>query len=355
MAGPREAGKHEEAGSDEPSSRATLEQVAALAGVSRSTVSRVVNAHPKVSPAARRAVEAAIAQLGYLPNPAARSLVTRRTRAVALVVREPDQRVFGEPFFAGIVRGISTAVGGHDLQLVLLLAGPDHDAQRLERYLFGGNIDGALLLSLHGDDPLPRHLLDRGVPTVMGGRPTTDDPRLSYVDVDNVGGAARATAHLLAAGRREVGHITGPLDMVAGRDRREGYRRAFAESGRPHVAELEVVGDFTREGGAAAMRELLRRRPDVDGVVASSDLAATGALQVLAEHGRRVPDDVAVTGFDDSLLAASAAPALTTVHQPVEAMGTEMVRLLVGELDGSRSRFAHRVVLPTELVVRDSA
>ncbi|MBS3940392.1 MAG: LacI family DNA-binding transcriptional regulator [Actinobacteria bacterium] len=347
-----------------PSARpdpATLEQVAALAGVSRSTVSRVVTGHPRVSDAARRAVEAAVAELGYVPNRAARSLATRRTGTIALVVAEPETRVFDEPFFAGIVRGVSAAVGRTDLQLVLLMtgSGPGSDPDgasgraRVESYLAGGHVDGALLLSLHGADPLPGHLVGAGLPLVVGGRPEIDDREVSWVDADNHGGAGRAAEHLLARGRRRIGVLTGPPDMVAARDRLAGFRAAMTAAGHPAPSEFEAIGDFTREGGERAMTRLLAQAPGVDGVVVASDLAALGALQALAAAGRRVPDDVAVVGFDDSLVAASAQPPLTTIRQPVEAMGARMVALLCAQLEGERA--PRHEVLPTELVVRASA
>lgn len=332
---------------------ATLEQVAALAGVSRSTVSRVVNDSPQVSPAARIAVEAAIAELGYVPNPAARTLVTRRTGSIALVVHETEERVFEEPFFAGVVRGAGTAVAARDRQLILLLAGAGHPRERTERFLFGGHVDGVLLLSLHGVDRLPQRLLERGVPTVLGGRPPIDDPRLVWVDADNVGGSRQATEHLLDTGRRTIAIITGPLDMVAATHRLDGYREALDAAGLTLDPQLEERGAFTRAGGYTGACRLLARRPDLDAIVAPSDLAASGVLEALAEHGRRVPDDVAVTGFDDVPAARTTVPPLTTVRQDLGRLGEEMVRLLTELLDVPGGPPAP-VVLPTELIVRAS-
>jgi DNA-binding LacI/PurR family transcriptional regulator len=283
----------------------TLEEVAALAGVSRSTVSRVVNASPKVSEVARDAVEDAITRLGYVPNRAARSLVTRRTGSIALVVRETEEQLFGEPFFAGIVRGVAAAVANTDLQLALLMAGGTGGQERLERFLFGGHADGVLLLSLHGADPLPDRLVERGVPTVLGGRPFEGHPPVTWVDADNVGGAQQATEHLLRSGRRTVATVAGPLD--------------------------------------------------IDAIVAASDLAAAGALEVLRASGRLVPGDVAVTGFDDSITATSVDPPLTTVRQDLATMGAEMVRLLLEQLEGIAGDEPTQLVLPTELIRRTSA
>jgi DNA-binding LacI/PurR family transcriptional regulator len=282
----------------------TLVEVAAPAGVSRATVSRVVNGSPRVSPTVRALVQRAIAELGYVPNRAARSLVTRRADSIALVMSEPEDRVFSEPFFARIVRGVSGALAETDTQLVLVVAHDPAEEARLERYVTGGHVDGVLLASLHGDDPLPRKLENAGIPVVLVGRPTTAT-RASYVDADNRGGATAAVQHLLARGRRRIATVSGPLDMAAGRDRLDGYldalrgrRRGCRRRPRPGRGGRLPRGE-RRVGHAGAARA----PPDLDAVFAASDLMAAGALEALRAAGRRVPDDVAVVGFDDSALA----------------------------------------------------
>jgi DNA-binding LacI/PurR family transcriptional regulator len=353
----------------------TLEQVAALAGVSRATVSRVVNGSPRVSPAVRAQVERAVAKLGYVPNRAARSLVTRRADSVALVVSEPHARFFSEPFFAGMVRGVSAALADTGVQLLLLIANdlPDQPGHhpggppdppgrgRLERYVIGGHVDGVLLASLHGDDPLPATLERAGVPAVLVGRPAgrggPGDRRggapASYVDADNRGGARMAVDHLARRGRRRIATITGPLDMGVGVDRLDGWRDGLAAAGLGG-GELVETGDFTEESGAAAMARLLARpgRP-VDAVFAASDLMAAGALRALRDAGRRVPEDVAVVGFEDSAVARYAQPPLTTVRQPIEEMGRQATRLLLAKVAGEAGGM--HLVLDVELVVRASA
>jgi len=339
--------------------RPTLEQVAAVAGVSRATVSRVVNDRSNVSDAARAAVQRAIDQTGYVPNRAARTLVTRRTDSVALVITEPERRLFAEPFFADVVRGMSHVLAIDDIQLVLLMSQSDDDRLRTEQFLLRGHVDGALLLSLHAEDPLPRNLVRQGLPVVTGGRPLSGDAGIPCVDVDNRGGGRTAVEHLIRTGRGRIAHITGPLDMAPGLDRRAGYRDALEAAGLQADERLEVVGDFGQESGRAGTERLIERVEDLDAVFAGSDLMAAGALQALASQGRRVPDDVAVIGFDDSLIARSSQPTLTSVRQPVELMGRQMASLLVQLL----GRGAHHdgqpetttVVLPTELVVRESA
>jgi DNA-binding LacI/PurR family transcriptional regulator len=331
----------------------TLEAVAQEAGVSRATVSRVVNRSPKVSDEVRRTVQRAIDRLGYVPNLAARSLVTRRSDSIGVVITEPTSRLFNDPFFPRLLRGISAELSIRQQQLVLLMPDGAADQDRLERYLLSGHVDGVILVSLHGDDPLPADLLARDIPVVIGGRPTSG-LAASYVDVDNVDGARSAIRHLVGLGRRRIATIAGPQDMAPGVDRLIGYHEALRFSGLPLDPELETVADFTYEGGVAAMRRLLEASPDLDAVFAASDLMAAGALSVLRSEGRAVPADVAVVGFDDSPLAEATDPPLTSVRQPIEAMGGDLVRML-GDVTERNVSTTRRVLLSTELVPRASS
>ncbi|SDR14396.1 LacI family DNA-binding transcriptional regulator [Thermostaphylospora chromogena] len=333
-----------------PTARPTLEAVAARAGVGRGTVSRVINGSPKVSEKARNAVLQAIKELGYVPNRAARTLVTRRTDTIALVVSETQERLFDEPFFAGIIRGIGSALTETGLQLILAMAQSPEEHDRLEQYLTGQHVDGVLLISLHGADPLPGRLESMGVPTVLGGRPVGLDP-YSYVDVDNRAGARQAVKYLLSKGRQHIATIAGPQDMFAGVDRLAGYRDALLATGLP---EIVAFGDFSEESGIVAMRRLLAENSHIDAVFAASDPMALGAMRVIKEEGLSIPDDIAVIGFDDSPAGAHSSPALTTVHQPSEAMGRQMVQLLVARINGEALK-QPVVILDTHLVPRASA
>jgi DNA-binding LacI/PurR family transcriptional regulator len=339
--------------------RPTLDEVAARAGVGRGTVSRVVNGSPQVSPRARARVEEAIAELGYVPNRAARALVTQRTDSVALVVSESGERLFGEPFFAGIVRGISSELTATNLQLWLAMAQSPAERERVEHHLTAQHVDGVLLLSLHDADPLPTVLEERGLPTVLGGRPARmlrpGAKPAYFVDVDNAGGARQAVEYLLHHGRHQVATIAGPQDMAVGVTRLAGYREAMAARGEPVELALIEYGDFSEASGAAAMGRLLDRRPGLDAVFVASDLMAAGAIRALRERGRRIPDDVAVVGFEDSSIARQTEPPLTTVHQPVEEMGREMVRLLVARINKSEPLdLPPYVLLDTHMVARES-
>ncbi|MGH8937748.1 MAG: LacI family DNA-binding transcriptional regulator, partial [Actinomycetes bacterium] len=323
--------------------RPTLEAVAVHAGVSRATVSRVVNGQASVAPAIRDAVLRAIERLGYVPNSAARSLVTQRTGSVALVVSEPPTRVFSDdPMFSTVIRAASAELEAADRQVVLILAGSAQSHARVERYVAGGHVDGVMLISMHGADPLPMALTRMHVPVVSYGRPTVPVD-LPYVDNDNVAGAESAVRHLVSIGRRRIATIAGPQDMIGGQDRLAGYRTVLREAGqRPVVA----VGDFTRESGALAMRHLLADEPTLDAVFDANDVMAVGALHALRQAGRRVPDDVAVVGFDDIEAARYTEPPLTTVRQPVPELAAAMVRLLLGLFAGKP---ASPMILPTKL------
>ncbi|WP_326656130.1 LacI family DNA-binding transcriptional regulator [Streptomyces sp. NBC_00385] len=353
----------------------TLEDVARAAGVSRATVSRVINGVRNVDPVIQEAVRRAVSLTGYAPNRAARSLVTRRTDAIALVVSgagvdtEPSDggsasdtadpesgssftaQVFADPFFGRVVTGVVNYLRPRGMHPVLMFAETSRAREDVVSFLRQGSADGALVVSTHAEDPLPGMLTDAGLPAVLYARPARP-VRISYVDLAHQDGARLAAEHLLARGCRRLATITGPLDVPAGQDRLAGFRDTMAQHGHPYIPIAE--GQFTQESGEAAMERLLTEHPDLDGVFAANDLMATGACHVLREQGRRVPEDVAVIGFDDSSAASACRPPLTTVRQPVEAMAAEMARLLIDGLskpDGATTS----VIFEPALVVRDSA
>jgi DNA-binding LacI/PurR family transcriptional regulator len=331
--------------------RPTLEAVARRAGVSRATVSRVVNGSTSVAASIREAVNRAVDELGYVPNQAARSLVTQRTESIALILPETANRVFSDDlFFPAIIRGVGVELEAADKQLVLMMAGSDKSHGRVERYAVAGHVDGVMFASMHGEDPLPGTLVRLGIPVICSGRPI-GGATVPYVDVDHFGGVAAAVRHLVASGRRRIATIAGPQDMVAGIDRLAGYRATLEEAG---LGQHVALGDFTRESGLAAMQRLLTADPALDAVFAASDMMAHGALVALRAAGRRVPHDVAVIGFDDFEISRYSDPPLTTVRQPIADMGRTMARQLLGLINGEAG-LPDAVVLPTELVVRESA
>jgi DNA-binding LacI/PurR family transcriptional regulator len=336
-----------------PPPRPTLEIVAARAGVSRATASRVLRGASNVSDEAREAVLRAADEISYTVNRAARALVTRRSDTIAFFVAENEDRMFHDPYFLGVLRGAQAEAAAAGLQLVFAVASSAAETAQFVNFVGGGHVDGVLLVSLHGDDRLAEELEATGVPTVLNGRPFEADARLYSVDSDNLAGARAATEALIARGARRIATITGPHDMTAGRDRLAGYRDALRAARLRHPRTRVVEGDFTIEGGARAMTRLLDADPDLDAVFAASDLMAIGAMRVLAERGYDVPRRIAVIGFDDVREAQLSRPALTTMHQPIDELGRTMTRVLLQRIGGDSP--ALRTVLPVRLVQRESA
>jgi DNA-binding LacI/PurR family transcriptional regulator len=328
--------------------RPTIRDVAAAAGVSRGTVSRVINGGHWVSPSALAAVEEAIRTTGYSMNQHARSLATGRSNSVAFLLTEAQHLLFEDPNFSILLRGAAQALAARGMPLLLMVAGTPAEQKQVLEYVGAGHVDGVLLISSHAGSPVLKSLVRQEIPTIACGIPLGFESTVGHVAADDLGGGRRMTRHLLDTGRTRIATITGPLDTPGGRLRLEGYR---AELGDAYDDSLVAHGDYTRQGGTAAMRELLERRPDLDAVFVGSDLMATGAMQVLRESGRSVPGDVAVGGFDDSGLAATLDPALTTMRQPFERISAEMVRLLLDVVEGADPA---TITLPTSLVVRAS-
>lgn len=327
----------------------TLEEVALRAGVSRSAASRAINSAVHISPAKRAAVERAIRELGYVPNLTARALASKHVGAVVLAASNDNPALFADPFFGQVIAGVTSALEKTDLDLKLLLSHPDGGHERVQRMLRAPRADGIMVMALRGDDPLNSIVASTGLPVVFGGRPPGGDPTW-FVDADNRGGARVAAEHLIGIGRRRIATIAGPPDTHVAAGRLAGFNDALSAAGlNPTLAEH---ADFTQAGGAAAMQRLLKAMPTVDGVFAASDNMAAGALQTLRSCGLAVPADVAVVGFDDLPVAQLTDPTLTTVHQPIKALGYEMARMLIAILAGEQP---NPLLLPTRLVVRDSA
>jgi len=332
-----------------------LEEIAGLAGVSRSTVSRVVNGDHRVSTDVRQRVAEIIRAHNYYPNAAARSLASRRTRILGLLIPHTVGVLFRDPFFPVLIQGVVDACNDADHNLTMLMeaAGERIASPRVyERVIRGRHIDGVLIASSVVEDPFVARLQDDGFPFVLIGR----HPHLlvSHVDVDNRGGARTGVAHLLGHGRRRIAMIAGPTNMIAAVDRHAGYVDAHRDAGRLPEAELTVHSDFTRRGGYGAMRDLLATAADPpDAVFVASDTMASGALQALRDHGLRVPDDVAVLGFDGLEETLVSQPILSTVVQPAEEEGREAVRTLL-ELIDHPDRAPIQRCLTTRLALRRS-
>jgi DNA-binding LacI/PurR family transcriptional regulator len=335
---------------DDAPQQPTVTEVAAAAGVSAATVSRVLTGRVRVSTSARVQVHEAIAQLGYVRHRAPRQTPARpQAHTIAAVVCEPSARLFHDPFYPRLLGGAEEALNKRGLPLMIMSA-TRNTVPVATSFLTTGGVSGVLLVSAHDHNPIAISLAASRVVVRSAGRPP-DGITVPFADVDNRDGARQAVEHLLLRGRRQIAMIAGPADLPASADRRLGFRLALEAAG---IAGPVAYGDFTSASGAHAMGWLLNRAPRLDGVFVASDTMAAGALQTLRRAGRRVPDDVAVVGFDDAPLAAYTTPALTTVRQPVEDLGSVAADLILAGLAGHDVR-DDNPVLPTELVVRASS
>jgi LacI family transcriptional regulator len=328
----------------------TIRQIAKLAGVSRSTVSRVLNDHPNVNPETRDQVLRVITKTGFRPDPIARSLSSRRADMIGLVIPLTIQSLFEDPFFPRLMQGIAQGCNRNDYTLTLFLLHTLEDEEklypRISRRQF---LDGLIVTATRNGDPMIPKLLANRIPFVLHGR--HEDSRVSFVEVDNVTGAHTAVTHLVRLGRRRIALITGPVGSQAAEDRKRGYLQALRERRIPADEALVVHGDFTETSSFEAMQCLLPHEPDA--VFVASDSMALGAMRALREAGKRVPDEVAVVGFDDMPHAATADPPLTTIRQPIRQTGALAVEMLIDILENGADP-PRRIILPTELVIRAS-
>jgi LacI family transcriptional regulator, galactose operon repressor len=329
----------------------TLEKVAKKAGVSRSTVSRVLNNDPHVSAKARARVLAVTQKLNFQPNLAARSLAAGgSTRVIGLVIPMGVTALFTDPYFPLLIQGVASACNAHDYSVMLWLAEPEYERRTISQILYNGLIDGVILASMLVDDSLTQSLIKSDFPFVVVGRHPTNS-RVNFVDVDNISSARQIVTHLMRLGYRRVATIAGPANMIAGADRFEGYRLALCDHGITADPGLIVPADFTEEGGYTAMQKLLPLKPDA--VFVASDTMAVGALRALRDANVRVPEDISVAGFDDMPSSAHANPPLTTMRQPVQRTGATAAETLIGLIANPRSK-PTQIVLPTELIIRES-
>ncbi|MBP1693077.1 MAG: transcriptional regulator, LacI family [Chloroflexi bacterium] len=328
----------------------TLDEIARLSGVSRSTVSRVINDSPGVRQETRQRVLQIIQQMNYQPNVLARSLAGGRTRVLSLVIPEGVTRLFSDPYFPILIQGVSLACNAQDYSVMLWLADPDYKRRTISRIIQDKLSDGTIIASMLNDDPLVEALIEDGSPFILIGR-NPNHENISYVDVDNQNGTHMAIAHLLHLGYRRIATITGPQNMIAGLDRLEGYLQTLRQWNLAVDPDLIIEGDFSEDGGYTAMRRLVPCQPEA--VFIASDQMAIGALRALREYELRVPQDIAVIGFDDIPMAARTDPPLTTVRQPIQKTGQTAAETLIDMIEYP-SNEPRRLILPTELVIRES-
>jgi LacI family transcriptional regulator len=327
-----------------------LEDIAKLAGVSRSTVSRVINNDPHVSKRTRQRVQRVIQEENFRPNMAARALVTRQAHVLSLVIPQAVASTFTDPYFPLLMQGITLEANQRNYAVMLWIGSSAEEEERFaQRILNNSLFDGVLIASVINGDVLVGKLAQAGFPFVLIGPPFLDG--LNYVDTNNIAGAQSAVEHLVRLGYQRIGTIAGPQNQGAAQDRLKGYCRGLSQHGRAFDPALVVEGEYSEEAGHAAMRVLLER--GVDAVFAASDMIAFGALRAARECGLRVPEDVAVVGFDDIPAAAAAQPPLTTVRQPIRDLGAHATRALIGLLEGTLER-PYQESLSAHLIVRES-
>ncbi len=331
----------------------TLRDVAAAVGISQSAVSMALSGNPRISAATRKAVLAAASELGYVPNSAGRALRAGRSTSIALVVPQTGNHVFGHPYFMHLLVGVTATANQQDAALMVSTS-PDetHGVTAYERVLRSQAAAGAIVASAAVGDLNVARMVDASIPVVLIGR-FPHLPTAISVGVDDVHGAALITGHLIQAhGYRRLAHISGPLDHQTGIDRYQGFRQALGESGIPATHTL-ATGDYSEESGRAAMAQILDSMADVQAVFAANDEMAYGALLEARARGLRVPEDVALAGYDDFGVSRLTTPGLTTVRVPAERLGQQAAERLLQLIDGSRPEPGH-AVLPVELVLRDS-
>lgn len=327
-----------------------LEDIAKKAGVSRSTVSRVVNNQLNVSDKVRQRVLKVIQETGYSPNAAARTLVSQRSNTIGLVLPHSVSTFFTDPFYPHLIKGISLACNHYDFTLALFVAGSiEYQEKILPRLSSPGFLDGIIIQSGHdADQSIIRDLKKTKIPILVAGRPLNED-RTCFIDIDNVAASEKAVRHLIQIGYKHIGTITGHLTSTVGIDRLAGYKKALESSSLKLNPALIIESDFTDAGGYAAMQKILPFKPDA--IFAASDMMAIGAIRAIMDAGLEVPKDVAVVGFDDLPIPAVNEFQLTTIHQPVVQFGFKAVETLI-ELIESDTTIIKKVLMDTELIIR---
>ncbi len=329
--------------------RLNLEDIAALSGVSRSTVSRVINNHPNVSKHTRRRVMEVVERLDFQPNRAARALASQRARVIGILVPHLVTDVFADPFFPLLLQSITARANQLDYGVTLWLTALEDGVQRLRRVLNDYLLDGLIIAEASVDRPFLESMIERNKRFVQVGRPSSRYNQINYIDVENEYGGRLMAEHFLARGRRQIGFIPGRMHLLSTKQRQQGFTAILQAAGLSPV--IGPSGDFSEKSGYESMRWLLGQ--SVDAVFCASDLMALGAYKAIKSAGLRIPDDIAVGGFDDNPLALGAEPPLTTVRQPIKKMGELAVEGLITLLENDNPGLFQQI-LPVELVVRAS-
>ena len=329
--------------------RKTIEHIAQLANVSKATVSRVINNSPKVTPKTRERVMKAIKETGYYPSATARRLTTNKAETIGLIIPSPQDKTFGNPFYTEILRGFThqAKIEGYDLLLFI-----NEHKFNYSRLFHDRRVDGLLLVGIKRNDKGITQLSKNKFPYILTGK--VDYKEANYVDAENRRGAYQAVSHLTDLGHKKIGYLGGSFEFIFNQERFEGYLQALREHNLEYGKELTMESINTQESGYEAMQKLLESSLVPTAVFVANDLDAIGAMKAVKEKGLRVPEDIAVIGFDDIQLASHIEPLLTTVRQPIYEMGITAVSLLVQLIEGKKKELL-KVILPTQLIIRESS
>lgn len=332
---------------------ATIKDLAKQAGVSVTTVSRALNGYSDVSEETRKKIKRVAEELNYRPNAAARSLVTRKTNTIGVILSEISRDGAKDSLAFEILCGINDRAVELDYDILLLSTNPKKQLSKSYADLCKErNVDGAILSGLRVNDPYLHEVLqDTSFPCVLIDIPVAEQ-NVGHVTTDNVRGAHTAVQHLLRLGHRHIAMINGHDEASVSRERLEGYKRALAEHGAAFREDLVYNGGFKEEGGFSAMHQILHRHPEVTAVFSASDLMVLGALRALEQIGRKVPGSMSIVGYDDIAIASYCSPPITTIRQDRYEMGYQAAQLLIDMLE--QRKVSHKIVLNSELIVRQS-
>jgi DNA-binding LacI/PurR family transcriptional regulator len=330
----------------------TIKDLARMAGVSVTTVSRALNGYRDISPETRKRILQLAEELNFQPSGIARSLVKKKSKTLGLIISELTRSRRGHHFLFDIIYGVNDRASELGYDVILAATTPDRQTEVPYMELCRRRqLDGVILLGARIHDPYLREVLEASVPCALIDIPLVAET-CSHITVNNRKGAMFAVRHLFGQGHRRIGMINGHREAFVSEQRLEGYRAALLENGMPYEEEMVFFGDFDLESGRKGIRHLLSRFPDLTAVFCASDWMAIGAIQELKEMGKRVPEDVAVVGYDDIDLAQYVSPSLTTIHQPRYEFGVQAVDALVELFNGKQGK---AVVLEPRLIVRQSS
>ncbi|MDJ0666257.1 MAG: LacI family DNA-binding transcriptional regulator [Desulfobacterales bacterium] len=327
----------------------TIRDVAKAAGVSHMTVSRVLNNNPRVRANTREKVQKAITEMGYEPNAMARAFVTKKSQLIGLVVSD-----ISNPFYAEISRGIEDKA--FDLGYSVIFCSSDENTHRTEacvKNLLRTGVDGMIFTSVHLKEPAAEKLIADGFPVVLVNRKLRN-PNCHYVTCNNFQGSYDATEHLINLGYKKIGIISGYSHLSTGLDRLKGYKKALEDHGIPQRPEYIIETSFSADGGFEAAKELLVLKDRPEAIMGGNDYIALGVMDAAEALGLSIPEDFALTGFDNTDFAARSRTKLTTVSQKIYEMGSIAVQIIVDTIDRKNLDYAHKVVLNPNLIIRES-